>query len=348
MVAEFESRSWTNGWRALSRVRAPAIVLTLVLVFQSVGTVSAEEPVSEAYDGLVSRGPHEVLTIDRDGRIAPKPQHGAAQEEVARQFATTLENGRRNGFLTVSNDFEVELTDDGRAFVEQQVAELSKGCAEASAVSADWTGFHATVEQTCTDEEVERMFGVDLSAEPDMTVPDDRRTAPPDQRPVKPEGSGDRPVAAMGLGPIQDESRPDAQLNSEDWNCILSVLTAIGVILAAFLAVWVLTPFGWFVFGMTIGVAALGWFVALIDVVLNCTNLISLQVDKRVWVAQAPITLPIAAVGSSSITVGPDDEGQDAYYTYPRVSCWRTGYGNYRWSSIARQYVPTYTTWRCP
>lgn len=319
-----------------------ALILSIVLVLASMGQTRAkEDEVTEAYADLISRGPHEVLTINPAGKVIPKPQADPAEARLAEQFATSMENGRKNKFLKIGDNFEVTLTEAGKKFVENQVSEMSKGCAVASSVGADWTGFQATLVQTCSEAEVEERFGLEIPSTPEEVKAEEVEAE---------EFEAEASLVSMGFAPpAAPSSGGDGRLNSEDFNCLASILTAVGVLLAAILAVWMLTPFGWFVFGMTLALAAVSWVTALIQVVLNCTNLISMQVDKRVWVASAPLTLPVAGIGFGSIRIddsaGPERE---AYYSYPRVWCSRTSYWGYRYSSIARTSVPTGSSWRCP
>jgi hypothetical protein len=74
-------------------------------------------------------------------RIAPRLERVPdAALEIVLAAARTLNIAAEQGFLSVERNFDVNITAAGRAYIEEQTRELSQGCIEASAVTADWLG----------------------------------------------------------------------------------------------------------------------------------------------------------------------------------------------------------------
>ena len=202
---------------------------------------------------LRQRGPHELYRTNPAGKIVPVAQGKASLDEPLVRIADLLNGARDAGYLTISGEFDVALTDEGREFVEETVTQASGGCDRVTEVSADFTGIHVNIEPTCTVEEVAGLTT--------------------DSPAIK--GAGFAPPAAA-------EPKSNAVRASQDYNCILEMAgLMVGLVgMVAFVwfppTTWVSFWIGWTLIGSDLAIGTL-------SAVNNCTYVYAAELYKRYW-----------------------------------------------------------------
>jgi hypothetical protein len=313
--------------------RGIVAVLTLALVFLGAAprSVAAADPAttgpsdevlaarSAAIDEFRAAGA-SYLRWSSAGRItADTTSMSAEAATLATEAARTLSEAKAAGYIQVTSDFKVSITESGRTWISDQLAATSGGCITASSIKADHTGFHVELEAVCTEAQLRERVGV---VQPAGQVPDPNTTAGPP--PAAARGVQGGASTAAGRGPL---------VISEQMGCALSAV-GLGIAAVGLLLLWFFPPAGWLLW-VSIALRGGGAILAWLGFVLNCTGIFA--VKERDRVGRVP-------------RGGPSTQGAGAVVAAPRFTehyCSFGYYGNYRWSWVAFRYVPTYARWNC-
>lgn len=324
-----------NPWRwlvELHRRRPIAVLLGLVIVLSSVNLASAARPEDpHAFRDLIDAGPQAALRWQGD-RVVPRPQATAERDELVGWFADFLNMGRKDGYITVSEDFtSVTVTDEARRKVAEGVERDSGGCDSVKRLSASWIGFQLELTSDCTQHErIGRRADLDRFNDqaPQGSVPTANH------------------VMAAGFAPTRpgSASNMDAAFQpSIDWDCVLSWV-GVGLGTASLLVLlwgpW-LGPLYLFWISIFIGAASTG--LAFVSVAMNCTQVSRVEVQGQAWVSQNAMTLPLAFIGGGGSI---QDDPIHAYWITAREACRFGYYYNYKPSGYGYN-VPASVRWNC-
>lgn len=231
--------------RSSQPVRVAALALSLVLTLGFSQPAQADPPAaappldsSDPISVLVAGNPSELLTLDAAGKIAPNPKglHPRAAE-VLSDAARTLNEASAAGYLSVSPDFaKVEVTAEGREYVENFFEGQSAGCYQVTAVSADWLGFHVALESECTSEELAERLGIPA---PDPNPPLDGR------------------AVATFASYAGDDSEPIITASHSGDNCAAAIVSYSAALIGLFILL-AAPPAGW-LYWVALSASGVGW-----------------------------------------------------------------------------------------
>jgi hypothetical protein len=316
---------WT--WLRMQHKRKPLpVLLSVMLLLSSVSIASGAKPEDpgKAFDEMIARGPHETLELNPAGHIVPRPQRGAAANELAKGAARSLNEGLTRGYWEVAADFTVTLTAEGQEAAEKMASGVTNQCQSVTSITADWTGFKVELESTCTEQE-QLDYIKSLGVEPTAGI------APQ--------------VSAAGLAPIaeQEPSLNAGPVISEDWQCVISIGATLGAFTSA--AWLMLVPWaGWIWFTVMWSGWSAGFLSLVTTTINNCTQVMEVSVSRDVWVSYEPLALPIGAVGLGSLritdVIAPEEE-RNEYWVKQKRYCRFQYYSSYRWSRYGYS-VPLY------
>jgi hypothetical protein len=237
-----------------------AVVQTLILLLSISQPVVGGDPQKRdapAGQGILEelhqRDPHELYRTNPSGKIVPVAQGKASLDEALVRVADLLNGARDAGYLTITDDFDVSLTEGGRKFVEETVSQSSGGCDRVTEVSADFTGIHVSIEPTCTVEEVGSLTT--------------------DSPAIK--GAGFAP-------PLPAEPESNAVTASQDYNCILEIAGYLVGLVGLVALVW-FPPTTWASFWIGWSVVGADMAIATLSAVNNCTYVVAAELYKRYW-----------------------------------------------------------------
>ncbi len=160
---------------------------------------------AEAPWRVAAKRPHEVFRFN-GGQMTVRAENLREDEaRFAAEIAALLNESSRQGWVIIHDNADVELTESGRrTFLSVLESSGLVGCMEFSDLDVSWLGYSVTLEQTCSDTELEKRVQ-SMASE------------------LSPEGTDGLSSAAMRSP--QWHTNPLPALFGQDVNCLLSLVS---------------------------------------------------------------------------------------------------------------------------